>query len=50
MGNDHTRVLDVRAVLEPVIRFALNEIRHRASLTRDFQDVPPVEANEARLR
>jgi signal transduction histidine kinase len=36
-------------VLESSIRMASNEIRHRAILVRDYGQVPPVDANEARL-
>lgn len=43
-----TRV-DVRALLESSIHMATNEIRHRAQLVRQFEDVPEVIANEARL-
>jgi signal transduction histidine kinase len=39
----------VEHVLESSIRMASNEIRHRARLVRDYGEVPPVEANEARL-
>jgi signal transduction histidine kinase len=41
--------VDIHAVLDSSIRMALNEIRHRARLTRDYGDVPPVAANESRL-
>ncbi len=41
--------VDVRRVIESSIRMAWNEIRHRARLTRDYHDVPPTEANEARI-
>jgi PAS domain S-box-containing protein len=41
--------VDVRAVLDSTLRIAWNEIRHRARLVRDFQDVPPVLGNESRL-
>jgi signal transduction histidine kinase len=39
----------IEHVLESSIRMASNEIRHRARLVRDYTEVPPVEANEARL-
>jgi signal transduction histidine kinase len=39
----------IEQVLESSIRMASNEIRHRARLVRDYGQVPPVEANEARL-
>jgi signal transduction histidine kinase len=41
--------VDVRQVLESSVRMAWNEIRHRAKLIKEYGDVPPVEANEARL-
>ncbi|HYX92860.1 MAG TPA: response regulator, partial [Myxococcaceae bacterium] len=41
--------VDVRHVLESSVRMAWNEIRHRARLVKDYSDVPPVRANEARL-
>ncbi len=40
---------DVRRVLESAINMAYNEIRHRAQLVREFEEVPPVFANEGRL-
>ena len=49
-GTVESRTLvDVRSVLEASIQMALHEIVHRARLVRDLCDVPPVEANEARL-
>jgi signal transduction histidine kinase len=42
-------VADLRRVLESSINMAWNQIRHRARLTRDFGDVPPVAASENRL-
>jgi CheY-like chemotaxis protein/two-component sensor histidine kinase len=41
--------VDVRAVLESSINICWNEIRHRATLKRDFGKTPPVDANESRL-
>jgi PAS domain S-box-containing protein len=41
--------VDMRVVLDSSVRMAWNEIRHRARLTREYGDVPPVEANEGRL-
>ncbi|MGH7298108.1 MAG: PAS domain S-box protein, partial [Polyangiaceae bacterium] len=41
--------VDVRRVLDASINLAWNEIRHRARLVREYEDVPPVMANEARL-
>ncbi|MBI2393930.1 MAG: response regulator [Deltaproteobacteria bacterium] len=41
--------VEVRRVLESSLRMAWNEIRHRASLVKDYGNVPPVQANESRL-
>lgn len=41
--------VDVERVLESSLRMAWNEIRHRATLTRQLSPVPLVEANESRL-
>ncbi len=41
--------VSVQRVLESSLRMAWNEIRHRARLVKDYADVPPVEADEARL-
>jgi PAS domain S-box-containing protein len=42
-------VIEVVPVLESAINMAANEIRHRARLVRDFRQIPPVAASEARL-
>ncbi len=42
-------VADVRGIVESAIQMAWHELRHRARLTKSLADVPPVEANEARL-
>jgi two-component system, cell cycle sensor histidine kinase and response regulator CckA len=41
--------IDVHEVLDSSIGIALNEIRHRAQLSRDYGAVPLVEINESRL-
>jgi signal transduction histidine kinase len=41
--------VELDKVLESSIRMASNEIRHRATLVKDYREVPPVDANEARL-
>jgi PAS domain S-box-containing protein len=41
--------VDVRRVLDAAVNLAWNEIRHRAKLVKEYADVPPVMANEARL-
>ena len=49
-GTVESRTLvDVRCLVEASIQMALHEIVHRARLVRDLGEVPPVEANEARL-
>jgi signal transduction histidine kinase len=49
-GNVVERSLvDVRSVLQSSIQMAWHEIRHRAKLVKKLGEVPPVEANEARL-
>jgi PAS domain S-box-containing protein len=47
--EDRRAPVDVRRVLDASINVAWNEIRHRARLVKDYRDVPPVVANEARL-
>jgi CheY-like chemotaxis protein len=41
--------LDVKQLLDSSIRMAESEIRYRARIVRDYQDVPPVVANDSRL-
>ena len=41
--------VSLAAVLESSINMCWNEIRHRATLERDFRSVPAVDANESRL-
>jgi signal transduction histidine kinase len=41
--------VNLRSVLESSINMCWNEIRHRATLERDFRPAPAVEANESRL-
>jgi PAS domain S-box-containing protein len=41
--------VDVRRVLDSCARMAKNEIRHRASLVKEYQDVALIEANESRI-
>jgi two-component system NtrC family sensor kinase len=45
----HRDLVDVRHVLEDSLGLVQNELRHRARLERDFQQVPLVEADEAKL-
>src|SRR5579884_608919 len=49
-GNVEQRgPVDVRGILESATQMAWHEIRHRARLVKSFAEVPPVDANEARL-
>jgi len=41
--------LDLRKLMDNVLALAQNQIRHRASVVKDYGDVPMVDANEARL-
>ncbi len=41
--------VDLKAVLESSLRMASTEIRHRARIVRDYQDIPPVLGSEAPL-
>jgi signal transduction histidine kinase len=41
--------VNVQMVLDSSLRMAWNEIRHRATLVKDYRPVPEVAANEARL-
>src|SRR5207253_2255703 len=49
-GDEESRgPVDVQRLLDSSVRLARNEVRHRARLVKDWQAVPPVIANEARL-
>lgn len=49
-GNIEQRgMVDVRGIVESANQMAWHEIRHRARLVKSLAEVPPVEANEARL-
>lgn len=41
--------VDLRAAIEAALKIADNEIRHRARLVRDYDDVPPIDGNTARI-
>jgi PAS domain S-box-containing protein len=47
--EEHVGMVDVREVLESCLKVAQNELRFRARLVRQFDEVPPVEANASRL-
>jgi signal transduction histidine kinase len=48
-GDERAGPVDVRQVLDGAARMAWNGIRHRARLVKDYGQVPPVWATEARL-
>jgi PAS domain S-box-containing protein len=49
-GNvEHHGMVDVRGIVESAAQMAWHEIRHRARIFKSMAEVPPVEANEARL-
>ncbi|MDY7230822.1 sensor histidine kinase [Hyalangium rubrum] len=45
----HRARVELQPVLEDTLKLVRNELRHRARLEKDFQPVPPVEADEAGL-
>ncbi|MDC0708245.1 PhnD/SsuA/transferrin family substrate-binding protein [Stigmatella sp. ncwal1] len=45
----HRARVDLHPVLEDALKLVRNELRHRGRLEKDFQPVPTVEADEARL-
>jgi signal transduction histidine kinase/DNA-binding response OmpR family regulator len=47
--DERRTAIDVRKALDTAARVAGNEVRHRATLAREYADVPPVSANERRL-
>jgi PAS domain S-box-containing protein len=47
--DEHRVTLDVRPTLDAAAKMAMNEIRHRARLVKDYGECPPVRADEARL-
>lgn len=49
VDDDPRSNVDVRMVLESSINICWNEIRHKASLQRDFGPTPAVHVNESRL-
>ena len=48
-GDERPGPVDVRQVLDSTARMAWSEIRHRARLQKQYDDVPPVWATDARL-
>ncbi len=48
-GDEKSAPVDVRRPLDLARRLAMSQIRHRARLVQDYQDVHPVFANESSL-
>lgn len=48
-SSDEVQPCDPRQVLDSSVRMAINEIRHRARLERNYMDTPMVLANSSRL-
>jgi PAS domain S-box-containing protein len=48
-SDQEETAVDLRQVLETSVRIVGNEVRHKARLLRDYQDIPLVDANELRL-
>jgi two-component system NtrC family sensor kinase len=48
-SDQEQTAVDLRQVLEASVRITGNEVRHRARLVRDYQDLPLIDANELRL-
>jgi signal transduction histidine kinase len=48
-GDERPGPVDVRQVLDSTARMAWSEIRHRARLQKEYEEVPPVWATDARL-
>jgi PAS domain S-box-containing protein len=48
-SSDEVSPVDVRQVLDSSVRMAINEIRHRARLERNYMETPSVLANSSRL-
>ncbi|AKU98327.1 Sensory box histidine kinase/response regulator [Labilithrix luteola] len=47
--EERRSVIEVRPVIEQSINMAMNEIRHRARLVKDYLPIPRVDADESRL-
>ena len=47
--EEHRSVLDLEEVVESTTNLALNEVRQRARVVRDYQPAPPVLASQARV-
>ncbi len=48
-SSDEVQPVEISQVLDSSVRMAINEIRHRATLERDYGDAPLIMANASRL-
>ncbi|WNG21204.1 ATP-binding protein [Cystobacter fuscus] len=49
-ADDRMEWLELHRTIDSAVSLAWNELRHRVRVVREYQPVPPVYANEARLR
>lgn len=49
VDHDELEAVDVHVVLESTLRLAMGQIKHKAQVIRDYDDVPRVWANRLRL-
>jgi PAS domain S-box-containing protein len=48
-SDEELRPVDLRAVADAALRMATPEVRHRARVTKQYEDVPPVLASASRV-
>lgn len=48
-SDEERRLVDLRAVADSALRMAAHEIRQRARVSRQYDEIPPVHANSSRL-
>jgi PAS domain S-box-containing protein len=48
-NDEERRLVDLRQVADSALRMAAPEVRHRARVVKDYQDVPPVLASASRV-
>lgn len=49
VDRERTALVDLRRVLQSAVNMTWNEVRHRARLLKDIEDLPAVQGNEAQL-
>jgi PAS domain S-box-containing protein len=48
-GDEELHLVDVRALADSALRMAASEVRYRARVVRQYEEVPPVRANASRM-